>query len=86
MSTREADILAAIARRLQQSSYQGLKHLSYEIAGDVLILQGRVSTFHEKQLAQEVFRDIRSVRQIVNEVTVDSSTRALERPKDEPTA
>jgi osmotically-inducible protein OsmY len=42
------------------------------MAEGALILHGRVSTFFEKQQAQEAIRGIEGVRRIVNEVTVGS--------------
>jgi osmotically-inducible protein OsmY len=36
-----------------------------------LILSGRVSSFYEKHLAQELVRHVEGVHKVVNEVVVD---------------
>jgi len=48
--------MSAVAARLSNSRYPALRQLSCEVNGDTLILHGRVSTFHEKQQAQETAR------------------------------
>jgi osmotically-inducible protein OsmY len=40
----------------------------------VLLLQGHLSSFYEKQLAQESLRDLEGVERIVNKIEVDSTT------------
>ena len=55
---------------LRRSSHPGLRHVSCENAGNVLVLHGRVSSYYLKQLAQELVRAIAGSRQIVNMVEV----------------
>ena len=64
-------VLAANAS-LQQSPYATVRRLSCEMAKGELILQGQVSTFFEKQLAQEAVRRVEGVTRIINEITVST--------------
>ena len=70
ISTQKNDIVAVVNARLQQSPYQAIRKLSFELTDDAFILQGRVSTFFEKQQAQETIRNVDDRRRIVNEVKV----------------
>ena len=69
MSTQRKEIRNAVEDRLGNSSYRALRRLSCEVNGDALVLCGRVSTFHEKQLAQEAILGINGVHRVVNQVT-----------------
>jgi osmotically-inducible protein OsmY len=65
------DDLAEIARgRLRNSPYACLRTLSCDLEGGGLVLRGRLSSFHHKQLAQETVRRLAGVRQIINETEV----------------
>ncbi len=71
---RNGDVAAAAQDRLRASDYRGLRSLSCECHHGVLVLLGRVSSFHQKQLAQESVRRIPGVRAIVNRVEVTTIT------------
>jgi hypothetical protein len=45
---------AAIHEAFQRSGYRALRRLICEFDGKVLTLSGRVSTYYEKQIAQEI--------------------------------
>jgi hypothetical protein len=59
--------------RLQHSPYRAIRRVSCRYDEGVLILEGRVPTFHYKQLAQTAVAEIDGVRNIVNEIEVDYS-------------
>jgi osmotically-inducible protein OsmY len=57
--------------RLQDSPYTVLRRISCECKHGVLLLRGRLFSFHEKQVAQETVARIDGVTQVVNEVEVN---------------
>ena len=61
---------------LRDCGYYALTRLTceYHCHRGVLVLSGRVSTFHMKQVAQTVVKFIEQVREIKNEVVVDYRT------------
>ena len=61
---------------LRDCGYYELTRLTceYQCHRGVLVLRGRVSTFHMKQVAQTVVKVIEQVREIKNEVAVDYRT------------
>jgi osmotically-inducible protein OsmY len=61
----------AATERLQASPYLVLRRISCECKDGVLVLQGRVFSFHEKQVAQEVVSSIEGMIQVVNQIEVD---------------
>jgi hypothetical protein len=67
---RFRDIVSAAKSCFQKSPYRTLRRLSCRIEGDALILQGRLNTFFEKQLAQEMAAKIAGVALVVNEIEV----------------
>ena len=60
---------AALAR----SPYVAKRNLSAELQGDEVVLKGIVSTFYQKQLAQESIRSIEGIGRIRNEIEVISA-------------
>lgn len=64
--------------RLQSSPYAALRKLScyfhFERGG--LILRGQLSSYYEKQLAQEALAGLEGVVRVVNETEVVDSDRA----------
>ena len=58
--------------RLQHSPYRAIRRITCEFDGGVLILKGRVGTFHYKQLAQVAVADIEGVLEIRNDIEVES--------------
>ena len=62
---------AEALRRLDKSGYAALGQLKCETGDGVLVLEGRVSSFYLKQLAQTMVRQIRGITDIVNNVRVE---------------
>ena len=58
--------------RLQVSPYQAIRRVTCRFDDGVLTLEGRVPTFHYKQLAQTAVAEINGVKRIDNEIAVDS--------------
>ncbi len=57
---------------LRKSGYLGLRSVSCESHGNVLVLRGRVSSYYLKQLAQELVRRIEGGGMIVNKLEVSA--------------
>ena len=55
---------------LQNSPYFAIQKISVRCELGVLILRGQVTSYHQKQLAQEAVAKIDGVVQVVNEVEV----------------
>lgn len=72
MPAKEWEIVSAANARLKKSPYATVRRLSCEMTKGDLILHGRVSTFFEKQQAQEAVRRVEGVSRIINEITVHS--------------
>jgi osmotically-inducible protein OsmY len=49
----------------------------------VIVLEGRLSSFYQKQLAQEIVGHIEGVVQVVNQIEVVSSERGRSRQSPE---
>jgi osmotically-inducible protein OsmY len=67
---RNGDIAAAARNRLQASAYRGVRSIVCDYHEGVLVLRGRVSSYHQKQLAQEAIRRVAGILEIVNAVQV----------------
>jgi hypothetical protein len=59
---------------LAETGYRSLLGITCDFRPGALILEGRVSTYHQKQLAQESLRGLARDRKIVNDIEV---SRAL---------
>ena len=57
--------------RLRESPYKAMRRVSCECKDGVLFLRGRLFSFHEKQVAQEVVAGVSGVTQVVNEILVE---------------
>lgn len=64
-------IAEAAIKRLRASPYKVMRRVSCECKQGVLYLRGRLFSFHEKQVAQEVVAKVSGVIQVVNEIQVD---------------
>ena len=69
-------VVARAKERLQMAPYMSVRNVSCEYDDGVLILRGQVSSFFEKQLAQEAVAKLDGVRQVANQVEV------VERPSN----
>lgn len=67
---RNSGLAAAAQDCLESSSYRDVRLLSCECHDGVLVLRGQVSSYHQKQLAQEAVRRLPGIREIVNVVQV----------------
>jgi len=63
-------VVKAADNRLRRSPYPRVARVSCEYDRGVLLLRGRVSSYYQKQLAQETLRDLEGVVEIVNEIEV----------------
>jgi hypothetical protein len=58
---------------LRASPYFPLRAIRCRCDGDVIVLEGRVSSYHHKQLAQETVAHLDGMPTIVNEIGVEGS-------------
>ena len=56
---------------LQASPYHVLRRISCDCKDGVLTLKGNLSSFYEKQIAQETVSSIEGTIQVVNQIEVD---------------
>ena len=69
--------IAEIAEaRFRESSRMALRSICCKAERGVLVLEGQLSTFFQKQLAQEIVANIEGVEQVVNQIEVVSSDRS----------
>ncbi len=64
------DVIKSARERFRQSPHPALWTLSCDFDQGVLRLQGQLSSFYHKQLAQEAVAHLAGVTKIVNEVIV----------------
>jgi hypothetical protein len=64
-------IAEAAMKCLGDSPYRTLRRVSCECKNGILFLSGHLSSFHEKQVAQETVAGVKSMIQVVNEIEVD---------------
>jgi osmotically-inducible protein OsmY len=55
----------------RKSPYHDIRWVSCEYDHGILFLRGRLSSFHQKQVAQEAVARGKGVNQVVNEIEVD---------------
>ncbi|MFZ1936527.1 MAG: BON domain-containing protein [Thermoguttaceae bacterium] len=70
ISTERQVVLAEAQSRLRESGYHELHFVSCDFHEGVLTLRGRVSSFHLKQVAQEMIRRLDSAEEINNRLEV----------------
>ena len=64
------DMVDAARGRLCNSPYMAIRSVSCDFENGVLLLRGRLPSFHHKQMAQEAMRLLAGVGQIVNAIEV----------------
>jgi carbon storage regulator CsrA len=64
-------VAEAATQRLRASPYKVMQRVSCECKHGVLFLRGRLFSFHEKQVAQEVVTGVSGVTRVVNEIEVE---------------
>jgi hypothetical protein len=67
-----SEAVAQASCALKKSSHQALRQLQVEGSADTLIIQGTVSCYYLKQLAQETLRSIRGNLHLDNRVHVEA--------------
>ncbi len=67
----EVDVEETARVCLQLSPYRAIRRITCEFDAGVLVLQGRVATFHYKQLAQVAVSEIEGVLRIHNNIEVE---------------
>jgi osmotically-inducible protein OsmY len=78
LSTPHKHLFSEIAaRRLHDSIYLDLRHVSCAYHDGVLVLQGRLPTYHLKQMAQEAVNHLDGVERIENRIEVGASGRQV---------
>jgi osmotically-inducible protein OsmY len=60
----------AARTRLARTGYQPLKAITCNYRDGTLILEGEVSSYYHKQVAQEAIRNVNSVETIINQIEV----------------
>ena len=55
---------------LHDSPYYAVRRVLCECDRGVLFLRGRLSSFHQKQVAQETVARVKGVTQVINEIEV----------------
>jgi len=73
VSEEKQVVEAGAQSRLRASGYRQLHFVSCEFHEGVLTLRGHVSTFHMKQVAQTLVRDLDGVGEINNRLEVAAS-------------
>jgi hypothetical protein len=74
----DVDVEETARVRLQLSPYRAIRRCSCTLDGETLRLQGRVPTYHYKQLAQVAVTGLDGVSSIVNEILVDDAPCSME--------
>ena len=65
------DVVQEAQKRLRAVSYISFRDLRCEYQHGLLILQGWVESYYERQLAQEVVAGLEGVSQVVNQIEVN---------------
>jgi osmotically-inducible protein OsmY len=65
------EIAEAAAECLRNSPYQAIRRVLCRCDHGILFLQGQLSSFHQKQVAQETVARVKGVAQVINEIQVD---------------
>jgi osmotically-inducible protein OsmY len=63
-------VSSRVVQALRQSAHPALRRLSVEETETHVVLNGRVSSYYLKQLAQETVMPVRGARAVVNQVAV----------------
>lgn len=70
IQTCTCDIVADAKKRWASSGYASLKSIDCVCVDGVLVIQGIVSSYYYKQLAQECVRGVEGIQRIANELKV----------------
>jgi len=78
-SDADHKLIAAVDRALRATGHPALRDLDIEICRGIVVLWGRVTTYHQKQLAQATAQKVEGVRGIANGLEVDCCRRRTTR-------
>lgn len=73
ISSNVKDVRSRIRTALGASPLFPLRQLQVEFLDDRIVIAGRVDSFYQKQMAQEVARSIASEIEVINSVEVERS-------------
>ena len=74
----DASTIAEVAmERLRASPYKAMRRVSCECKHGILVLRGRLFSFHEKQVAQEIVARVNGVTRVINEIQVEWSEKRI---------
>lgn len=73
-SPADADLLQRLEIHLRNQGRYNLTRLQVAVADGVVVLRGRVSSFHERQLAVTHCQRVAGVLKLVDEIEVDSAS------------
>ena len=82
--SQEADLSQRVLLFLASSNVPGLRHVKVDVEGDTVILNGRVNSFYEKQLAAECSRRVAGVIHVVDLLEVCGYTPRPQVGRGEP--
>lgn len=68
--SRETEVLQAAHQALANQLFHLRQHLTCEFREGLLLLRGRVSSYYQKQVAQEAVLHLEAVDQVVNQIEV----------------
>lgn len=66
----DGNLIQDVARALRATGRPALRALDIEVSAGIVILWGRVPSYHQKQLAQEAARSVAGVSGIANGLEV----------------
>lgn len=66
----DAALIAAVELALRASGYMALRQVEVELCAGVVVLWGRVPSYHQKQLAQAIAQRVEGVCSIANGLDV----------------
>jgi osmotically-inducible protein OsmY len=69
---RLADVVEEATNRLGATAHLFAAQVRCTLRGEVLVLQGRVGSYFQKQVAQEAVKHLDGVVQILNQIEVGS--------------
>ena len=70
ISSTVTDIQHRVQTALSTSHFHNLRCLTVSLEGDRLFLSGRVDSFYQKQMAQEIVRSVSEDVEVCNSVDV----------------
>ncbi|NLY03005.1 MAG: BON domain-containing protein [Rhodopirellula sp.] len=78
-TTRVPCMLTAAWDGFANASYPALRSVTCQYDDGALILQGRVVSYYQKQLAQETVRKLDAIQQIINKIEVVDPSNSIRR-------